>query len=370
MGVADPGRCSSTLARGRSGRGWAADCWLDEPAFAAAIAELEPAFVAEAGFSLRDVLADGEPVSGSSRVQPVLLGMQLALTALWRSYGVEPDAVVGHSMGEVTAAVVAGALTVAEGLRVIATRSRLMSQLSGKGAVALVELDSESTQGLIADHPQVTVTVYASPRQTVIAGPAEAIDTLVAAARQQNTFARRVNMEVPFPPSDDGSHPAGAAGGTGRIWPRRPQPSRSSPRLSNIPVQQQFSMPTTGWPTCATRCAFSQAIAAAGAHHTRLRRDQPAPSAHQGQSPTPCGSAHHHSLGTLQRDTHDTLTFHTNLNAAHTIRPPPPITRPNRTPPFRPPPGTTLATGSDTARDGVRGAPSRPVHGAHRPVTR
>ncbi len=52
--------------------------------------------------------------------------MQLALTALWRSYGVEPDAVIGHSMGEVTAAVVAGALTPADGLQVIATRSRLM----------------------------------------------------------------------------------------------------------------------------------------------------------------------------------------------------------------------------------------------------
>ena len=80
--------------------------------------------------------------------------MQLALTALWRSYGVEPDAVIGHSMGEVTAAVVAGALTVAEGLRVIATRSRLMSQFAGKGAVALVELDTESTEALIADYPR------------------------------------------------------------------------------------------------------------------------------------------------------------------------------------------------------------------------
>ena len=110
----------------------------------------------EVGFSLRDVLTNGEPVTGDVRVQSVLVGMQLALTALWRSYGVEPDAVIGHSMGEVTAAVVAGALTVAEGLRVIATRSRLMSRLAGKGAVALVELDTESTEALIADYPQVT----------------------------------------------------------------------------------------------------------------------------------------------------------------------------------------------------------------------
>ena len=83
----------------------------EEPAFAAAIDELEPVFVAQVGFSLRDVLVAGETVVGIERIQPVLVGMQLALTALWRSYGVEPTAVIGHSMGEVTAAVVAGALT-------------------------------------------------------------------------------------------------------------------------------------------------------------------------------------------------------------------------------------------------------------------
>ena len=55
-----------------------------------------------------------------------------------------PDAVIGHSMGEVSAAVVAGALTPAEGLRVIATRSRLMARLSGQGAMALLELDADA----------------------------------------------------------------------------------------------------------------------------------------------------------------------------------------------------------------------------------
>ena len=87
-------------------------------------------------------------MDGIDRIQPVLVGMQLALTALWRSYGVEPDAVIGHSMGEVTAAVVAGALSPAEGLRVIATRSRLMSRLSGQGAMALLELDAEADRGV------------------------------------------------------------------------------------------------------------------------------------------------------------------------------------------------------------------------------
>ncbi|PRC51187.1 hypothetical protein C6A85_65425, partial [Mycobacterium sp. ITM-2017-0098] len=86
------------------------------------------------------------------RIQPVLVGVQLALTALWRSYGVKPDAVIGHSMGEVTAAVVGGALSPADGLKVIATRSRLMKRLSGQGAMALLELDADAAEELIAGY--------------------------------------------------------------------------------------------------------------------------------------------------------------------------------------------------------------------------
>ncbi|MGH3561464.1 MAG: type I polyketide synthase, partial [Mycobacterium sp.] len=74
---------------------------VDEPAFAAAVDELEPVFVEQVGLSLQQVLAEGRPVAGDAQVQPVIMGLQLALTALWRSYGVQPDAVIGHSMGEV-----------------------------------------------------------------------------------------------------------------------------------------------------------------------------------------------------------------------------------------------------------------------------
>ncbi|OOK83881.1 acyl transferase domain protein [Mycobacterium kansasii] len=62
-------------------------------------------------------------------------------------------------------------MTAEQGLQVIATRSRLMARLSGQGAMALLELDADATESLIADYPQVTLAVYASPRQSVIAGP-------------------------------------------------------------------------------------------------------------------------------------------------------------------------------------------------------
>ena len=191
-----PGTVFVYSGQGSQWAGMGRQLLLDEPAFAAAVATVEPVFVEQVGFSLHEAIAQGELVTGDARVQPVLMGLQLALTELLRGYGVTPDAVIGHSMGEVTAAVTAGALTIAEGLRVIAIRSRLMSRLAGQGAVALLELDADDTAGLIADYPDVGPAVYASPRQTVIAGPPQQIDELITAVTARNGFARRVNMEV------------------------------------------------------------------------------------------------------------------------------------------------------------------------------
>ena len=215
-GLVSPGRCLCTPARVRSGRAWAGELLAEEPAFTAAVADLEPVFVEQTGFSLQSVLAGGELVTGIDRIQPVLVGLQLALTTLWRSYGVEPDAVIGHSMGEVTAAVVAGALTPAEGLRVIATRSRLMARLSGQGAMALLELDAAGTEALLATYPQVTVAVYASPRQTVIAGPPEKIDALIAVVEQMGPAGAAHRCRCGLASPDHRADPARTACGAGR----------------------------------------------------------------------------------------------------------------------------------------------------------
>ena len=330
-GVVGPhqGQCGSGTVFVYSGQGsqWAGmgrQLLADEPVFAAAIAELEPDFVAQLGFSLHDVLANGEPVDGSVRVQSVLVGMQLALTALWRSYGVEPHAVVGHSMGEVSAAVVAGALTPAEGFRVIARRSQLMAQLVDKGAVALLELDSTAAEALIAEHPGVTVTVYSSPRQTVVAGPTDSVEAVIAAARDRNVFARRVNMEV-------ASHTA----------MMDPILSELRTALTDL-VPQSPLIPVISTVEGADPAAlfgaehwvanvrnpvrFSQAIAKAGATNCTFIEISPHPVLTKAISDTlddpEIGNAHHHSLGTLQRDAHDTVAFHTNLNATHTTRAP------------------------------------------------
>lgn len=293
----------------------------DEPGFVAAVDELEPDFVAQVGFSLRDVLSSGESVTGIDRIQPVLVGVQLALTALWRSAGVTPDAVIGHSMGEVTAAVVGGALSAADGLKVIATRSRLMKRLSGQGAMALLELDAAAAEDLIAGYSGLTIAVYASPHQSVIAGPPDQVDAAIAVVDAQDRLARRVDVDVAS------HHPI--------IDPilndLRMELAGLQPRRANIPIiVTTDSRPTDG--TCVfdadhwvanlrNPVRFARAVATAGADHTMFVEVSPHPLLGYAIKDT-LANTHHHSIATLQRDANDTLTFRTNLNATHTLRPP------------------------------------------------
>ncbi|MEA5366760.1 beta-ketoacyl synthase N-terminal-like domain-containing protein [Amycolatopsis sp., V23-08] len=161
-----------------------------EPAFRAEIDALDPAFRAEAGFSLREVLAGERELPDLGATQLALFGMQTALAGLWRAHGVVPAAVLGHSMGEVAAAVVAGALDVTDGLRVMATRARLLAEVdaAGTGAMAVVELSPAE----LAEFPDVTVAVYASPTQCTVSGDADQVDALVAHVEQLGRLARRL----------------------------------------------------------------------------------------------------------------------------------------------------------------------------------
>ncbi|WP_079067046.1 phthiocerol type I polyketide synthase PpsB [Mycobacterium tuberculosis] len=339
-GSPGPGTVFVYSGRGSQWAGMGRQLLADEPAFAAAVAELEPVFVEQAGFSLRDVIATGKELVGIEQIQLGLIGMQLTLTELWRSYGVQPDLVIGHSMGEVAAAVVAGALTPAEGLRVTATRARLMAPLSGQGGMALLGLDAAATEALIADYPQVTVGIYNSPRQTVIAGPTEQIDELIARVRAQNRFASRVNIEVaPHNPAMDALQPA-MRSELADLTPRTPTIGIISTTYADLHTQPVFD--AEHWATnMRNPVRFQQAIASAGsgadgAYHTfieisahPLLTQAIADTLEDAHRPTK-SAAKYLSIGTLQRDADDTVTFRTNLYTAdiapppHTCHPPEP----------------------------------------------
>ena len=323
-----PGTVFVYSGRGSQWAGMGRQLPADEPAFADAVAELEPVFVEHAGFSLHDVIAGGKELVGIEQIQLGLIGMQLTLTGLWRSYGVTPDAVIGHSMGEVAAAVVAGALTPAEGLRVTATRARLMAPLSGRGAMALLELDAEATEALIADDPQVTLGIYASTRHTVISGPPQLIDTLIDKVRQQNCFASRVSIEVaPHSPAMDALQPQ-MRSELADLTPRPPTIPIISTTYEDLDTRPAFD--AEHWATnMRNPVRFQQAIAHAfsgpGGSHHRFIEISAHPLLTHSISDTlkdTYDNANYLSIGTLQRDTDDTIIFHTNLNTAHTNVPP------------------------------------------------
>ncbi|TDH57241.1 type I polyketide synthase [Mycobacterium eburneum] len=309
-GPTGPGTVFVYSGQGSQWAGMGQRLLVEEPAFAAAVAAVEPVFVEHVGFSLQQVLTDGEPVTGDARVQPVIMGLQLALTELWRCYGVNPDAVLGHSMGEVSAAVVAGALSVADGLRVIATRSRLMSRLAGQGAVALLQLDAEATAALIADYHGVSVAGYSAPHQTVIAGPPAQVDAVISAVQRRDQFAWRVNMEV-------ASHTAfmdpilpELRSALADLTPRPP----SIPVISTVIDAGTPAFDADYWVDNVRRpVRLHQALSAAGQNHATFIEISPHPMLTRAITDT-LGETR--SLGTLWRYGDDTVSFHTNLNSA------------------------------------------------------
>lgn len=169
-----------------------------EPVFAATIATLEPLIAAESGFSVTRAMAAPEVVTGIDRVQPTIFAMQVALAATLKSYGVRPGAVIGHSLGESAAAVVAGGLSLEDGVRVICRRSGLMARIAGSGAMASVELPGQQvlSELSIRGITDVVLSVVASPTSTVVGGDTVSIRELVAAWAAQDVLAREVAVDV------------------------------------------------------------------------------------------------------------------------------------------------------------------------------
>jgi polyketide synthase 3/4 len=169
-----------------------------EPVFAATIAAMEPVIASESGFSVTEAMSAPQTVTGIDRVQPTLFAMQVALATTMTSYGVRPGAVIGHSLGEAAAAVVAGALSLDDGLRVICRRSRLMSRIAGSGAMASVELPGQQvlSELSIRGMSDVALSVVASPTSTVVGGATQTIRDLVAIWEQKDVMAREVAVDV------------------------------------------------------------------------------------------------------------------------------------------------------------------------------
>ncbi|MFG1954455.1 SDR family NAD(P)-dependent oxidoreductase [Micromonospora sp. NPDC048830] len=168
-----------------------------EPVFREVVRACDAAFAGFVDWSLVEVLEAGSVPGGIDVVQPVLFAVEVGLAAVWRSWGVEPAAVVGHSMGEVAAACVAGALSLSDAARVICERSGLMRRISGRGAMAVVELAAAEVEEVVAPFGgAVVVAALNGPVTTVVAGSSEAVDSVVSSLSGRGVFARRVQVDV------------------------------------------------------------------------------------------------------------------------------------------------------------------------------
>lgn len=182
--------------------GMARDLMEREPVFRAALLRCDAAARPYADWSIVEQLAaePGSPVYRMDRIeviQPVLVAITLAYAALWREWGVVADAVVGHSMGEVAAACIAGALDLDQAMRIICRRSALMGRTSGQGAMALVDLSMAEAQARLSGREHdVSVAVSNSPRSSVISGRPDAVNALLAELATENIFCRLVKVDV------------------------------------------------------------------------------------------------------------------------------------------------------------------------------
>jgi acyl transferase domain-containing protein/NADPH:quinone reductase-like Zn-dependent oxidoreductase/SAM-dependent methyltransferase/acyl carrier protein len=174
-----------------------------EPIFRRVIEQCDAAMRPHARFSLSDELNRTEATSQLHRTefaQPAIFAMQVALAELWKSWGVLPSAIVGHSVGEIAAACVAGVLSLEEGARVIVLRAQLMDACArGEGTMLAVGLDEEDARALIARHDRtVTISAFNGPRSLTLAGASISLEAMRAELEPQGIFARLVRVDHPF----------------------------------------------------------------------------------------------------------------------------------------------------------------------------
>jgi acyl transferase domain-containing protein/aryl carrier-like protein len=173
-----------------------------EQVFREAVEQCDESFRRLAGWSLLEEMTADESRSrmGEAEVaQPANFALQIALTRLWRSWGIEPDAIVGHSAGEVAAIHAAGVMSLEEAVRVIYHRSRLQQRATGKGKMVAAGLSlAEAERALEGYEDRISIAAINSPNAVTLSGDADAIAEIAQSLEQRQVFCRLLQVEIPY----------------------------------------------------------------------------------------------------------------------------------------------------------------------------
>ncbi|WAC94581.1 polyketide synthase Pks13 [Mycobacterium sp. Aquia_213] len=171
--------------------------YLRNEVFAESIEQVDALVQDELGYSVLELILDDSQDYGIETTQVTIFAIQIALGELLKHHGAKPAAVVGQSLGEAASAYFAGGLSLRDATRAICSRSHLMgegeSMLFGEfiRLMALVEYSADEIKTVFSDFPDLEVCVYAAPTQTVIGGPPEQVDAIIARAESEGKFARK-----------------------------------------------------------------------------------------------------------------------------------------------------------------------------------
>ncbi|KAL7932231.1 6-methylsalicylic acid synthase [Trichoderma chlorosporum] len=173
-----------------------------QPAFAKAVQQLEPIVQAELdGFSVSKALEKGEEGWTSDEVQVLTFALHIGLASVLTETAGPPSAIVGHSLGETAAAVVAGAISLEDGARLVTRRAKLYRRHMGKGAMALVSLGIDEVRQKLdesTEYGDVDIAIDTSPTSCVVAGPSELVTKLSEQWKSEGVQVRAVKSDMAF----------------------------------------------------------------------------------------------------------------------------------------------------------------------------
>ncbi len=185
--------------------GMARDLYREEPVFRAELDRCCTLLQRHLGFDLRRVLfpapadedAASQQLTQTAVTQPALFAVEYALAKQWMHWGIQPEAMIGHSIGEYVAACLAGVFTLEDALALVAERGRLMQSVS-HGAMLSVSLDEEAVGELLRERPSLSLAAVNAPGLCVVSGPSDAVDALELALQAQGVSCRRLHTSHAF----------------------------------------------------------------------------------------------------------------------------------------------------------------------------